>query len=457
MTTSLSTTTVVSDFPPPTRSVQQFLNDAAFGRRRAAIVILGFIVMTLEGIEIGVWGFVYPQITGQWGTSLSAITAIVTIGVIGLSVGSVIAGPLADRVGRKIIVVVGTTGFGLSTLGGALAANELALGSFRLAACLFLGAVMPLTITLVAEFMPERRRTALVGVVFTGFPLGTVLTGVLATTIVPTLGWRWLLVTGFLMALLLVPFLMVALPESTIFLVRKGGASARIRSILGRISPRADVDSVDLTPPPGPAGVKHKGAVAVVLSRRYVITSLLVWSLYFIAAAVVYIFLNYLPLIVSQFGIDAAGTGRVVAVFGVGGVIGALVTGFAMGRFGQYRVLALAFGLAAIAAWTIAAAPLTALLLSILAFLIGVVLVGANSGMNALSASVFPTEARATGVSWMHSFGKAGSIVSGLLGGIMISAGWGISGIFLVLGFPLLLGACVIVALWLNTRRSTTQ
>lgn len=441
-------------------TVQELLNQAPLGNRRRVIILLGFLTMTLEGVEIGLWGFIYPQIVTQWGTSLATVTTMVTLGVVGLTVGSIVAGPLSDQIGRRLPIIVGTAGFGLATLGGALAQNDLTLGIFRVVACLFLGAVMPLVITLVAEFAPEKRKAAIVAITFTGFPLGTVITGFLASTIIPTLGWQWLLGTGTVLALLLLPALLWGLPESTVFMIRQGGRTENVRKVLGAIIPGFDMKNVDLTgaAPTGAAparGAKPVGGVRAVLSRKLVGVSLLIWLCYFICAAVVYMFLNYLPLIVKQLDIDAAGTGNVVSMFGVGGVIGALAIGVAMEKLGKYVSLGAAFTLAAGAALILASVNLTLPLLLVLGFTIGVVLVGANSGMNALSTSVFPTEARATGVSWMHSFGKAGSIVSGLLGGVMLGAGWGVDQIFFALAIPLLAGAAAVGAVKaMTTRRS---
>ena len=436
-------------------TVQELLNQAPLGNRRRVIILLGFLTMTLEGVEIGLWGFIYPQIVTQWGTSLATVTTMVTLGVVGLTVGSMVAGPLSDQIGRRLPIIVGTAGFGLATLGGALAQNDLTLGIFRVVACLFLGAVMPLVITLVAEFAPEKRKAAIVAITFTGFPLGTVITGFLASTIIPTLGWQWLLGTGTLLALILLPALLWGLPESTVFMIRRGGRTENVTKVLSAIIPGFDMKTVDLTGAVPSGGAKPVGGVRAVLSKKLVVVSLLIWLCYFICAAVVYMFLNYLPLIVKQLNIDAAGTGNVVSMFGLGGVIGALAIGFAMEKLGKYVSLGAAFTLAAGAAWILASVNLTLPLLLVLGFTIGVVLVGANSGMNALSTSVFPTEARATGVSWMHSFGKAGSIVSGLLGGVMLGAGWGVDQIFFALAIPLLAGAAAVGAVRaMTTRRS---
>jgi MFS transporter, AAHS family, 4-hydroxybenzoate transporter len=258
-------------------TVQELLNQAPLGNKRRVIILLGFLTMTLEGVEIGLWGFIYPQIVTQWGTSLATVTTMVTLGVVGLTVGSMVAGPLSDQIGRRLPIIVGTAGFGLATLGGALAPNDLTLGIFRVVACLFLGAVMPLVITLVAEFAPEKRKAAIVAITFTGFPLGTVITGFLASTIIPTLGWQWLLGTGTLLALILLPALLWGLPESTVFMIRRGGRTENVTKVLSAIIPGFDMKTVDLTGAVPIGGAKPVGGVRAVLSKKLVVVSLLIW------------------------------------------------------------------------------------------------------------------------------------------------------------------------------------
>ncbi|BCW05701.1 MFS transporter [Arthrobacter sp. NtRootA1] len=442
------------DADTPT-SVQSLLDAAPFGRRRVIIFVLAFLAMMLEGIEVQMWGFVYPQIIAEWGTSLTTITTIVTVGVVALTLGAMVAGPLADRLGRKPIVVVGAAAFGLATLGGALATNELMLGTTRTIACLGLGAVMPLVITLVAEIMPSRRRTNIVGITFAGFPLGTVVTGALAGALIPALGWRALLGVGGILALILVPLLAWGMPESVAFLARRGHRT-RLDQVLVKIVP--DFKTTDLAHIAPVTTVSQPRSIGTLLSRRYIRDAIVVWFCYFVTAGVVYIFLNYLPLIASAIGASAAVAGLAVALMGILGVVGALSIGYLMSKFGRHLVIGLYFTLAATTVWVMASVSLAAGVLIGVSAIIGFTVVGLNSGMNAFSTAdeVFPVESRATGVSWMHGFGKAGSIVSGFFGGTMLAAGWGIGQIYFTLGFPLILGAIAIAALRWSGRRRTS-
>jgi AAHS family 4-hydroxybenzoate transporter-like MFS transporter len=131
-------------------NIQGFLDSQPVGRRRWSIVVLAFLVITLDGIDVQAWSFVYPQIVANWGTPLAAITAVVTFGVVGMAIGAILGGPLADRFGRRTIILVGTAWFTVFTLLGAASQNVEMVGAARLLACLGLGAVLPTSVTLVA-------------------------------------------------------------------------------------------------------------------------------------------------------------------------------------------------------------------------------------------------------------------------------------------------------------------
>ncbi|MEV7605777.1 MFS transporter [Paenarthrobacter sp. NPDC089322] len=434
-------------------TVQQLLDNAPFSRRHAAILGLAFLALMLEGIELQLWAFIYPQIIRDWGTTLETVTMIVTAGLITLTLGSVVAGPLADRIGRKPVIVSGVALFGAATLAGAIAPDEFWLGAARAAACFGLGAVMPLLVTLVSETMPLKRRTSLVGLVFAGFTIGPVIVGALAGKVIPAFGWHALLAGGGIVALLLLPVLAVAMPESPGYLARMHGRSEQLDRILRQLTATADLSAISFELPR--AG-RTSNAVHAVLSRTNWLRSMLVWFCYFVVAGIVYIFINYLPLMAATIGVSTAAAGLAVVSLGIAGVLGSLSIGILMTKLGRFAVIAAFLALATLTVWATAVVDLNAMTLIILSALLGLAVVGLNAGMNAFSTTdgIFPPEGRATGVSWMHGFGKAGSIVSGIVGGSMLAAGWGMGQIYFVLGFPLVLAIIAVLTLAVMVRRS---
>ncbi|GAA0895940.1 MFS transporter [Pseudonocardia zijingensis] len=388
-------------------------------RRRRLLVGIAFLTMIADGLDITIPGFVYPQIVEEWGTSLGAVTATVTIGVLAMALGGAVAGPIADRHGRRPATLAGVVLFGLATAGMGLAGSIEVFTALRIVACVGLGATMPVVLAVVADAVPRARRAQLVTLTFAGVSVGTIVGGFLAAALVPAFGWQVLLLVCGLTPLLLVPGLaaLVEEPEAT----RTADA-------------------------PG-------GAVGVVLSRQLIVTTLLVWLCFFIGIGVVFLILNYLPLMVRGSGLGAGEAGVLIAVFGWGGLVGQLLVAFALRRFDRFRVLALLWAGGTVGLWVIAALSPGFPGLVVLLFVLGLALPGANGALQAIGALAYPPHARATGMGWTSAVGRLGTLASGLLGGLVVGAGWTLGAIFLALGVPLLAGACAAFGLRAETRR----
>ena len=313
---------------------------------------------------------------------------------------------------------------------------------------------MPATVTLVAEFVPSARRSFFIASTFSGFAVGTLLGGYLARAVVPSYGWQGLLIIGGLGPLVLLILLAWKVPESVVFLAAKGRSLNAVRRTVTRIAPQQALSGIDFISPPVESPTKGSGPISIVLSRLYLARTLLLWLCYFICLAVTYLLLNYLPLVIKEFGLSVASAGLVVAMLGWGGVTGGLVIGALMGRLGRFRTVGLFFGLGSLSVWAAAIFTLDLNGLMILGFCWGLLILTINPGMNALAAIAYPVEARATGVAWMHAIGRTGTIASGVLGGVMVGLGWSLSQIFFVLGFPLVIGVLAVGALSVITGRS---
>lgn len=426
-----------------TLTARELIDTSPLGPRRRAMILVGFLCVLLDGIDIGAWGFVYPRVIAEWGVSVGQITAVATTGYITLALGALAAGPLADRYGRRPILLASMAMFGGPMIVAGLAPNIETVGVCRAIACAGLGAVMPTVITSVSEYLPLKSRALLLTLVFCGFPLGQSIVGYMAAFIVPTYGWSWLLIVGGIAALALIPVIAAVLPESLNLLLRRPQNAHRAEQIVSRLAKsvgetRPVVTKSTDTPTDS---YHHARGVRMVLSRELIMTSLTVWFAYLVNCTVTYVLIGYLPLIMAQGGTDASGSGQVVGMAGWGGVIGSLLIGYTMGRFGNYRTLIIGLTLTAISVSAVAFGNWQLSGLLVLGLVWGILNAGSNAGMNAFSAQVFPPNARATGVSWMHSAGKLGAILSGLLGGLMIAAGWGIGAIFISFAIPLLLAA----------------
>jgi AAHS family 4-hydroxybenzoate transporter-like MFS transporter len=436
---------------PPASSPQEFIDRHPMSRHQWRIVVLGLIMMIADGLDTTIVSFVYPRIEDDWGTELRTITVVVVLSVVAMIVGGFAAGPLADRYGRKGVTLVGTAAFGLGTAGMGLAPGIGPFAALRVVACLGLGAVLPTVMAVVADWTPARRRGQMVALAFAGVTAGTTVGGILASLLVPAFGWPTLLVVCGILPLLTIPAVVLLVPESVSVLVSRGRPDTEVRAALARIAPGQDLSHV--TVDRAADRRRARPAPKVILSREFAATTLLLWLCFFLAQGVVFLLLSYLPLLAERQGLTGTQAAVAVAAFGWGGLTGQLSVSFALKRWERFRVLAglwvlSALGLGAAAAWAV---EFGALLVA--SFALGLCLPAAISVLQAIAAVAYPPAARATGMSWANSMGKVGPLASGVLGGLMVDAGWTLATVLLVLAVPVGVGLLATLALHGRTRR----
>ncbi|KQN55718.1 MFS transporter [Erwinia sp. E602] len=423
--------------------IRGLINQGGLSRYQKRIIALSFAIVAMDGMDIALMGFIAPALKTAWGVSNHQLGLVISAALIGLALGAMFAGPLADRFGRRVMILSSVFFFGLWTLATAFSQNLDQLMLFRFLTGLGLGAAMPNVGTLVAEYSPERKRAFLITVVFCGFTFGAASGGFAASWLIPHYGWHSVLVMGGVLPLLLLPLLMRGLPESVRFMLTRNAPAAQVRQIVERMRPGSTREDsrFELNEPQ----VKE-AAVRLVLSRQYRFGSLMLWGSYFMGLFLVYLIGSWLPSLVKDVGMTVTQAALVTAMYQAGGTVGSLFAGWMMDRFNANLALAAIYFSGAIATVGIGFAPADAWLLSAIAFCSGFCLNGANTGMNALSASYYPTRARATGSSWMHGIGRIGAILSAFAGAQMLSMGWNITDVFSFLAIPAVLTSLMLVA-----------
>jgi MFS transporter, AAHS family, 4-hydroxybenzoate transporter len=187
------------------------------------------------------------------------------------------------------------------------------------------------------EFCPDGWRATLTNLMFCGFPLGAAFGGFLAAWMIPQFGWRSVLLLGGSVPLLLSVLLMITLPESVRYMVAKGHPVEKIRATLSRIaSSAAKAGSFFMTEQaPATAG---KGGILVVLSRAYIVGSIMLWLAYFMGLVIFYASVNWMPILLKEAGLSSQHATLISALFPLGGV-GAVLCGVLMDRFNPNRVV----------------------------------------------------------------------------------------------------------------------
>jgi len=414
--------------------VQTFLNEQPFSPFQWLVFGLCFVIVLLDGFDTAAIGYIAPSLIKDWGVTRPALAPVLSAALFGLAGGALAAGPLADRFGRKRVLVVSVALFAVACLGSAFAFDLTQLTVLRCITGIGLGAAMPNAVTMMSEYCPDQRRATLTNLMFCGFPLGAAFGGFLAAWMIPQFGWRSVLVLGGVAPLLVLVLLVAVLPESVRYLVHHNRPVEQIRRVLLRISAAAAEATAFVLTEKAPETQAHSG-VGVVLSRPYLVGTLMLWLAYFMGLMIFYALINWMPVLFKDGGLPPQQATLIAALFPLGGV-GAVAFGWLMDRFNADRIIATGFGLTALAIYAIgqAAGNLGALVLAV--FIAGILMNTAQSSLPSLAAAYYPTKGRATGVSWMLGIGRFGGIAGSFMVAEMSRRQMGMGEIFLALAVP---------------------
>lgn len=414
------------------------------------LVLLCFLVVLLDGLDTLATGFVAPSLAHDFGVPRTALGPFLSMALIGMTVGALIAGPFADRVGRKPVLIGSVLLFGTCTMACAAGNSIFMLTVLRLLAGLGLGGAMPSAGTLLSEYMPASRRSFFTNLMYCGFPLGASLGGFLAAVIIPYWGWRGVFFVGGLAPLALAVGLFT-LPESARFMKARNWPVTKIMRVAARFP--AGVVEVEADVAASTDGKENMGGLRMIVSSRFLPGTVLLWIAYFAGLLVFYLQTSWLPTLLQGAAFNARQSAFVVALLPFGGVLGTLVCGWTLDRFAPYRVVACTFVVGAISLIVASHSLANVAPLSAAMFASGVFLVGAQSSMLALALGFYPTSCRATGSAWMLGVGRAGGIVGALAGGYLLRAGLDVQAMMSLLASVALVAAASVAICGVVTRR----
>lgn len=399
--------------------------------------------VVMDGFDVQAMGFVAPAIVRDWGVSKALLGPVFGAGLVGMLVGSLVLSMLADRFGRRPVLIGSTLFFAVCMLCTAAAQDVPQLLVARLVTGIGLGGVMANAIALVVEFSPQRRRVTLMMWVSCGFTAGAVLGGLVSALLLPIGGWRSVFIVGGVVPLVIAGLMLRHLPESMQFLVLRRRKLQPVVDCLARIAP-------DLDPGRDPQFVVHEAATAgVPLQALFrdgrTLPTLLLWGINFMNLLDLFFLANWLPTLIVDAGQSQAAAVFVGTLLQVGGVVGTVAMGPLIDRFGFFKVLVPSFALAVLAIAAMGQPGLPMALLLAAVALGGFCVVGGQPAVNALAATIYPTASRATGVGWSLGIGRAGSIAGPVLAGQLIAWHWSTEDLFLAAAVPALL-SCLMVS-----------
>ena len=433
--------------------IRQFLDEHPLSTFQLMVALTCGAIAFMDGYDVQAMGFVAPALSADLQIPRAALGPLLSSGTIGMMFGALTFGPLADRFGRKPILLTCTLIFGIMSLVTATANSLQTFAIYRLITGFGLGGAMPNTIALTAEYAPKKYRSTAVTAMFCGFSIGAAVGGFVAAALISRYCWESVFVVGGLIPILIAIFSAVFLPESIRFLLLKGGQQKRVANYLARISPdSAGYDEIT-------AGVdehaSHGFPVKELFKQGRAVATPLLWVCFFMNLLVLFFLNSWLPTLMNDAGIKAETAILITTLFQISGTIGAVFLGLMFDKGFSFRTLALAYLGAAASVILIGQSGASIGLLVLTVTAAGFCVVGSQTGSQALVAGFYPTAIRSTGVGWCHGIGRIGSIIGPILGGALLTLGYQTNRIFWVIAVPALIAmtAAYLVAGIQKTKR----
>jgi len=420
--------------------IEEVVRQARFSRIHLGLVAACTAVMFLDGMELMLLGKVGPAITKDFGVSPKALTSVFFFQAIGLILGPLIVTPLADRFGRKRVLLGSVAAFGLLTLATVWTRTMIEVAVLRGLAGIFLSAAIPASSALLADWAPARWRAALITIAFTGFGAGSSMSSVVVLFILGPYGWLGVFWVSGLAPLLLLPLFWFGTRESLQVRARRDADDPRLLAEVARIRPDLDltgISGVSLEDGAGPA----KARLRQIFGPDRTIVTLLVWAIYFVALANIAVLSSWTSAFFNELsGISLQRVAALDLVQFPAGLVGSLTIGFLMDRFRSANVLACVYLVYAAVTATIGYLPFGGPAMIVMFVIWGYCKIAGQAGINAICAHVYPSNIRSTGLGWAYGVGRIGGLPAPLIGGWALGAHLSLGQVFiLVAAMPAIL------------------
>jgi AAHS family 4-hydroxybenzoate transporter-like MFS transporter len=431
--------------PAATINIPELLANSTIGPLQKRVFILCALCLIIDGFDVQAMGYVAPALVPDWKIDRSALGPVFAAANFGVLIGSLVFSTIADKIGRRPVLVGATLFFAVMTLATAYAQNIDQLFWLRLVAGIGMGCIIPNATALVGEFSPAARRVTLMMTITVGFTAGAAIGGFVAAWMIPLWGWRSVFLFGGAVPLVIGLAMVVSLPESLQFLAVRRRRLDLLARWLTKLDPtiRVDASTVYIANEESRGGVPF---VHLFRDGRGLVTVLL-WVINFMNLLNLYSLANWLPTVVAGMGYDTRTAVLVGTILQVGGTIGTFGLAWLISRGGFVPMLVATFAVATASISLIGSPGISLALLFVIVFIAGWCVVGGQPGMNALAATFYPTYLRTTGVGFALGIGRIGAIVGPYIGGRMMAAQWTNQQLFWAAAVPAFISTLTLIAL----------
>ncbi len=418
-------------------------------RLQIAVVGLTVLLNALDGFDVLSISFASPGIMREWGINRAALGIVLSMELIGMAIGSIFLGGVADKIGRRPTVLGCLVVMAAGMYAATTATDVYTLSAWRIITGLGIGGMLAAINAVAAEFSNARRRHLSISLMAIGYPLGAVFGGMVARELLKGNDWRAVFYFGSAVTAVLIPIVYFLVPESVHWLARKqpAGALERINATLSKMGHAAVAALPSMS-----ADVKRQ-SVSDIFAGSLRQTTILVTLAYFLHITTFYYILKWIPEIVVRFGFDPSTAAGVLVWTNVGGATGGALFGLLTLRYNVKALTISMLVLSTIAVTIFGTSSADLQQLSIVSAIAGFCANAGIVGLYAILAQAFPTHVRASGTGFAVGVGRGGSVIAPIIAGFLFEGGLALPLVSLVLGLGSMLGAITLFFLKLESDR----
>lgn len=418
----------------PQTNLAHAINETPMGAYQWLIVALAVVLNMLDGFDVLAIAFTAKSIQSELGLTGAQIGTLMSAGFIGMAIGSMGLAPLADKFGRRPLLIIATAFSAVGMLMTYFSHSVESIGFWRLITGIGVGGILPCTNVIVSEYANQKWRGLAIAIYACGFGIGAMLGGLSAVVLQDEFGFRSVFMTGAVLTGLALVALVALLPESVEFLNQKQPKNAldKLTKIAQKIGKTGTWQL-----PPLPA-IKPKAPITQLFAKGQLKTTLLIWLAFIAVMSSFYFISSWTPALLESSGLAKEQSQKVGMAISIGGTVGSLIFGFLVSRFAVKGTLMSFVVLSSLAIIGFVLSPTLTVAL-VLAVLVGSLVNGCITGLYTINPTLYASEFRSTGVGTAIGVGRIGSIVSPILAGKLLDMGVGKDDLYLgASGFILL-------------------
>jgi MFS family permease len=371
----------------------------------------------LDGMDVLIISYTAPAIAKAWSISPANLGIVFSSGLVGMTVGAIFLAPMADRFGRKPLMILAALIMGSCIYLTSFATDINVLMIYRFISGLGIGTMMASTAAITAEYAPVSTRDFWVSTVVAGYPVGAVLTGISSAKIIAESGWEHLFQLAGIATFLVVPILLFLLKESDEFKAKSKPEEAKLSTLF---------------------------------TSEYKWSTWQLWGALFLSFTTLYFLMNWIPKLATNAGLSMELAIYSGTIFNLGAIVGIPVQGYFSSRFGLKKSIGTLLLITAVLLGVFGLFSGSNLILVVLFFL-GFGVQGSFVGLYAVAARMYPTAFRSTGVGWAIGMGRLGGIIGPVLGGLLVGLGFGMAQSFIFFALPSFIAGLITIKISAKT------